>query len=53
MKNSAKETERLVPWTIDRFGGVETRLGAVLSTSTVKLEVMVWGYGSEILTVMV
>lgn len=53
MKNSAKETERLVPWIIERFGGLDTSLGAVLSTSTVKLEVMVWGYGSEILTVMV
>ena len=52
MKKPAKGTERLVPWNIDRFGRLDTSLGAVLSTSTVKLEVMVWGYGSEILRVM-
>ena len=53
MKSPVKGTERLFPWTIDRFGGLDTILGAVLSTSTVKLEVIVWGYGSEILRVMV
>ena len=53
MKNPVKGMERLYPWTIDRFGGLETILGAVLSTSTVKLEVMVLGSGSAIMRLMV
>ena len=53
MKSPVKGTDRLFPWIIDRFGGLEIILGDVLSTSTVKLEVIVLGSGSEILRVMV